>query len=282
MRKLALTMPVAVFAAVLISLPVMGTGCQKLQARDHLNKGVNAFKNAQYPEAVEHFKKAIDLDPSFATARLYLGTAYMQQYIPGADSDENKQMAKAAESTFQDVLKDDPKNVTAISYLASLYLNLAGTSHDKKDWDRAREWYDRLTAVDPKNAVGYYSKGFIAWSQWYPAVGKARVEANMKADDPGPLKDKKVKEELKAQYGPIIEDGIKNLETALQVDPEYDDAMAYLNLLIRERADLVDNKEEYEAQIKIANDWVDKSLATRKVKMERKQKTGGGIIADQK
>jgi len=34
MRKVASILPVAALAAVLISLPVMGTGCQKLQARD--------------------------------------------------------------------------------------------------------------------------------------------------------------------------------------------------------------------------------------------------------
>ena len=275
MRKLALTMPVAVLAAVLISLPVMGTGCQKLEARDHLNKGVTAFKNAQYPEAVEHFKQAVELDPNFPTARLYLATAYMQQWIPGSISPENENMAKAAESTFRDVLKDDPKNVTAIAYLASLFLN-------QKKWDESRTWYDKLTAVDPKNAVGFYSKGFIAWSQWYPALGTARAELGMKLEDPGPIKDKKVKEELKAKYGPIIEDGLKNLDMALQVDPEYDDAMAYENLLIRERADLADTKEEYEQQIKTANDWEDKALATKRIKSEKKQKGPGGVVADQK
>jgi Tfp pilus assembly protein PilF len=270
-------MPVAALAAVLISLPVMGTGCQKLEARDHLNKGVAAFKNAQYPEAVEHFKQAVELDPNFPTARLYLATAYMQQWIPGADSDENNNMAKAAEATFRDVLKDDPRNTTAIAYLASLFLN-------EKKWDEARSWYDKLTDVDPKNAVGYYSKGFIAWSQWYPAEGTARAMLGMKLEDPGPIKDKKVKEELKAKYQPIIQDGLKNLDMALQVDPEYDDAMAYENLLVREGADLCDTKEEYEKQIKIADDWMQKALDTKKMKNEKKQKTagGGGIVADQK
>jgi Tfp pilus assembly protein PilF len=266
---------VAVSAALLISLAVMGTGCQKLQARVHLNKGVAAFKNAQYPEAVEHFKKAVDLDPNFPTARLYLATAYMQQWIPGADSSENNNMAKAAENTFRDVLKDDPKNVTAISYLASLFLN-------QKRWDDAKDWYDRLIKVDPKNAVGYYSKAFIDWSEWYPADGKARIDTGMKLEDPGPIKDKKVKEELKTKYTAIIDDGLKNLDMALQVDPEYDDAMAYENLLIREKADLADTKDEYEQHIKVANDWVDKAMAVKKVKTERKQKTAGGIVAEQK
>src|ERR1017187_8061109 len=96
MRKLASILPVAALAAVLISLPVMGTGCQKLQARDQLNKGVAAFKNAQYPESVEHFKTAVELDPNFPTARLYLAMAYLQQYIPGAESPETDKMAKAA------------------------------------------------------------------------------------------------------------------------------------------------------------------------------------------
>ena len=64
-----------------------------------------------------------------------------------------------------------------------------------------------------------------------------------------------------------------------QINPEYDDAMAYENLLIRERADLADNKEEYEQQIKIADDWVQKTLATKKIKAEKKSKTAGGGIA---
>jgi hypothetical protein len=91
-----------------------------------------------------------------------------------------------------------------------------------------------------------------------------------------------VREELKAKYGGIIDEGLKNLDEALKVDPKYDDAMAYENLLIRERADLADSKEEYEQQVKIANDWVDKAMAVKKEKTEAKQKTGGGIVAEQK
>ena len=74
-------------------------------------------------------------------------------------------------------------------------------------------------------------------------------QAGHEAGRPGPIKDKKVKEELKAKYWPMIDDGIENLEKALQLDPEYDDAMAYVNLLFRERADLVDTPEEYKKEI---------------------------------
>ena len=132
----------------------------------------------------------MELDPGFSAARLYLATAYMQQYIPGADSPENDQMATAAYDNFKDVLEDDPNNSVAIASIASLNLN-------QKKWDEAQQWYDKLIAVDPQNADAYYSLGFIAWSKWYPAYGTARANLGMKQEDPGPIKDKKVKEELK-------------------------------------------------------------------------------------
>ena len=263
----------SVAAGVLV---LVGASCQKLKSRDQLNQGVRAFQSAQYPEAVEHFKTAVELDPAFPTARLYLATAYFQQYIPGAESPENTQMAKAAYDQFMKVLDQDTRNTVAMASVASLYLY-------QKKWDDAQQWYEKLVAVAPDNADAYYSLGFIAWSKWYPAYGTARVELGMKQDDPGPIKDKKVKQELKTKWLPTINAGLQALDKTLQINPEYEDAMSYENLLIRERADLLDSKEEYDAAIKVANDWVQKALETKKIKADRKEKkSGGGIVAEQK
>jgi tetratricopeptide (TPR) repeat protein len=267
MRKWILFLTVA-------GLALLNAGCQQLKARDQLNKGVQAFKSAQYPEAVEHFKMAVGLQPDFAVARLYLATAYMQQYIPGANSPENNQMAQAAHDQFMLVLEKDSKDKTAIASIASLYLN-------QGKWDEAKQWYEKMIAVDPNNADAYYSLGFIAWSQWYPELGKAKAALGMKQEDPGPIKDKKVKEELKAKYLPIVDSGLAALDKSLAIRPDYDDAMAYENLLVREKADLASSKDEYEKQIKIADDWFNKTVATRKEKAEKKGKTPGGIVADQ-
>src|SRR5664280_3636661 len=117
MRKMALILGVA-------ALAVLSVSCNQLKSRDQLNQGVQAFKNAQYPEAVERFKTAVELDPTFSTARLYLATAYMQQYIPGADSPENNKMAVAAYDQFMKVLEQEPKNPIAIASIASLNLCL--------------------------------------------------------------------------------------------------------------------------------------------------------------
>ena len=42
--------------------------------------------------------------------------------------------------------------------------------------------------------------------------------------------------------------------------------MSYMNLLIRYRADLDDTKDQYTADIKEADDWMEKSLDTTKAK----------------
>ena len=266
-------------------LVLVSTGCDKLKSRDELNKGVAAFKNAKYPDAVEHFKTAVDLDPSNPNARLYLATAYMSQYIPGADSPENLQNAKAANDQFLKVLEQEPKNTTAVTSLASLHYSEAqgtqGLEAKFKKLDEARDWYQKLAQLDEKNKEAFYSLGVITWAKWYPQLATARAKLGMKPEDPGPIKDKKVKEELKTQYGPMVESGMQNLQRALDIDPQYDDAMAYMNLLIRERADLADSSDEYKKQVDMADNWVQKALETKKIKAERAMKKGPGGIAPQ-
>jgi Tfp pilus assembly protein PilF len=254
--------------AAVASLSLFATGCEKLKARDNLNKGVQAYKNAQYPQAVEHFKTAVELDPTFPTARLYLATAYMSQYIPGAESPENVQMADAAHEQFAKVLEQDPKNEVAIASIASLYFN-------QKKLKDAEEWNKKLISVNPQNKEAYYTLGVIAWTNaWKPRM-EARAKLGMKPEDPGPIKDKKVREELKQQNEALVMDGIKNLEKALEIDPEYDDAMAYANLLHRELADLAASPDEYKKETEIADNFVQKALETKKIKAERKPAHGG-------
>ena len=43
-------------------------------------------RTLSYAEAVSDFQKAVDLEPNNLNAHLYLGTAYMTQFIPGDNS----------------------------------------------------------------------------------------------------------------------------------------------------------------------------------------------------
>jgi TonB family protein len=237
-----------------------------MDAQGWLNRGVQEFKSGNYPQAVAAFQRAVDSDPTFMTARMYLGTAWMQQYIPGADSAGNRETAAAATREFLKVVDMDPGNKTAMAYLGSLNLN-------QKKWDEAQAWYEKLVAADPGDANAWYSMGFIAWSRWYPAYAEARKSLGMKPQDPGPLPAGAVKEELKTRYGAVIEGGLQALQQALLINPKFDDAMAYANLLIRERADLRDTSGEYQQDVAVADDWVHKALA---VKKENGLMGGGG------
>jgi len=273
-----------VSVSLLAGALLVSTGCAKLKSRDDLNKGVGAFKNAKYGDAVNFFQDAISLDPDNPNARNYLATAYMMQWIPGADSPENKQFAEKAKEEFGKVLEKNPNDTVALASLASLsYFEAQSLPPDQKmaKLDEAAKWNRQLVSADPKNRDAYYSLGVIDQNKFYPALMNARLNANMKAEEPGPLKDKKAKEALKTQYLPVIDDGLQNLQKSLDVDKENDDAMAYMNLLIREKADLADNSDEYKKQIEVADSWLQKALDTKKIKTENaNKKSGGGIVQE--
>jgi len=245
---------------------LLGTGCNKLKARDHLNQGVNAFKSGNYSEASDHFKTAISLDPTFDTARLYLATSYVQQYIPGTETPENKKFATAAMSEFQTVLGANPdpsSKLLATESMASLYYNM-------KDFNKAEDWNKKVIELDPKNKEAYYTLGVIPWTTFIGPDREARLNEKMRPEDPAPLKDAKERAELKAKYWDSLTQGIEYEKKALAVDPEYENAMAYMNLLIRYRADLQDSKEQAAADVKEADSWVEKALETQKIKAKRK------------
>lgn len=248
-----------------IGLVATGAGCgnalQQLRARDQLNKGVNAFKNANYAIAVEHFKRAVDLDPGFMNARLYLATAYMSQYVPGAPSEDNKRNAEAAEKGFLDVLEREPSSVLAVGYLGSLAFN-------QQKLDEAKKWYQKLIEMDSTQKTAYYTIGVIDWTKCFQPQTEAWAKLGMRPEDPGPIKDKKAREELRAKNEAVAQEGITMLEKALQIDPDYDDAMAYMNLLYRQKAFIAETAEDNKKLQDDADQWMQKALATRKKKSE--------------
>ena len=263
------------------SLLFVSSGCEKLRARDNLVKGINAFKSAKFADAVGNFKAAVELDPSLASARLYLATAYRSQYIPGAESEENRDFAKRAMEEFMKVYEQEPNNKLALQSIASLHYDEAQAFtalEDKfKKLDEAKSWHEKILKVDPSAKESLYTIGVIAWAKTYPIRKKARVELKMKDEDPGPIKDVKVRNQLAARNMPIIEEGMAAMRKAIEVDKEYDDAMAYLNLLLREKADISDTSALAKQYSDEADSWVQKAVETKKVKAAR-MPTQTGII----
>jgi tetratricopeptide (TPR) repeat protein len=245
-------------------------GCNKLKARDQLNKGVEAYKNSHYEQAIDHFQQSVQLDPALINARMYLATAFVSQYIPGVDSPDNIRAAEQAIEQYQFVIDHNPaREQKANSAKGIAYLDL-----NMKKFDEAKKYYRIASDVDPNDAEPYYSVGVIDWTACYQPRMEERAKLGLKPDEP--LKDKKVCAALKEKNGSNIQEGIDNLKKALDLRPDYDDAMAYMNLMYRERADVTcDNPAARAADLKTADEWVDKTLAVKKAKAEKQPGAGG-------
>ena len=275
-RSIRLLTLAAAMLAILSSV-----GCSKLRARDNLNKGVTAYKNAKYEEAIDHFQQAVALDPSLINAKMYLATAFAQQYIPVVDEASNVNMAQQAIEQYQKVL-DMPgaqrdQKVNSAKGIAYLYLNM-------KKFDDAKKFYRMAGDLDPNDPEPYYSVGVIDWTACYQPRMEERAKLGLKPDEnlnPKNKDQKKACDELKVKNMPSITEGIDSLNKAIQLRPDYDDAMAYLNLMYREKADVeCDDLAARQEDLKTADHWVDQTLSTKKAKAE-KQPGQQGITMDQ-
>jgi hypothetical protein len=268
------TRRISAFAA-LLALALGVSGCSKLKARDLLNKGVGAYKNAQYDTAIEDFKEAKDLDPTLMNARLYLATAYASQYIPGAPSEQNVRLGTQAVNEFKDVLSIDPNNLSAIDGIGSILFQMAGTPYDPKKFEESKSYHQKHIDGKPNDPEPYYWIGVIDWTLAFRANGELRAaynreHINKQVRDTDPLPPS-LRAEYAAKYDSLVEEGITNLKKSIEVKPDYDDAMAYLNLLDRRRADMVESAEERAALLKQADDLVDKVKEIKQKRAEQPQ-----------
>ena len=253
-------------------------GCNKLRARDQLNKGVQAYRGANYEQAIEHFKNAVSLDGDLKVAKMYLATAYAQQYVPGVETPDNLRNAQQAIEEYKHVLEVDSKNVTSLKGIAFLYMQ-------QKKFDEARDFYKKAIDADPNDPETYYSVGVIDWSQVYKDAAEVKSKESLKVDDE--LKGKgsqKLCDQMRTKDGEIVDEGMKMLQTAIDKRQDYDDAMAYMNLLYRRKAaDMTCDDAQARADfVKTANDWSDKAMAARKKKAdEAAKKNTGGIVLEQ-
>jgi len=229
----------------------MASGCtfyNKLKARDHLNKGVQAYEAKDYVTADEHFTQSIQLDPELLHAWLYKATTYRVQVIPNVYTEDNKKRATDAIKAFQDVLKKDDKNINAIASIASLYTD------PLQDHEKAEEWHRTRLRINPKDPEPLYGIAVMDFG----TVNEKTGQTGENVENLSP--------EEKAQLNEQADAGIAALKQALEIKPEYTDAMQYLNLLYREKAKLTEDKAEKQRWLREAD-----TLAIEGLKLQRKQ-----------
>jgi Tfp pilus assembly protein PilF len=266
---------ISALAVVLAGMVLSMSGCNRLAARDQLNKGVDSYKSGKYEEAIGHFQKATELDPTLPMAKSYLATALSQNIVPGLDTPENLKTAQQAISIFQEVLAKDPTDVNSLKQIAGIYFNI-------KKLDEAKTWQKKVLAVDPKDPEAAYTVGVIDWTLAHENVLKALVPAGINDDGAGNAKaPKKIMDQIKDENSSLVEEALQYLNQAVANRANYDDAMAYLNLAYRRKADLdFGNDAARKEDLAKAEEWRTKAMGTRKANEEKKEKGPGGITMD--
>jgi tetratricopeptide (TPR) repeat protein len=271
-RPMKFTARIPVTAA-LLALLLTATGCDKLKARDQLTKGVQAFKSARYEEAVNHFQESIALDPNYEDAKLYLATAYSYQVVPNLDTPENLAIAQKALDGFNAVLAKDPNDLTALKQIASINRNI-------KKFDVAKEYEKKVIAVAPNDPEAYYTVGFVDWTLSYKnAITILAADGLTDAGDGNPKKSKSACQKLQAANTDLVNEGLQFLNKAVALNPNYDDAMQYLQLTYRRKADLeCGNEQGRKDDMAQVDQWIQKAMGARKINEEKKEKaTQGGV-----
>ncbi len=276
---------ITALAAILAGTAFSLSGCSQLEARDQLNKGVDAFKSAHYEEAIGHFQRATQLDPNLSMAKTYLATALAQNVVPGLSTPDNLKNANEAIEIFKEVLAKDPSDVNSIQQIAGIYYSIAD-HNNPQEWlsslEQAKEWQKKVLEVKPDNPEAAYTIGVIDWDIAHENLLKALQAAGFNDDGEGNIKvPKKVMEPVAQQNAPLVSEGLDYLNQAVKDNPNYDDAMAYLNLIYRRKADVdFGHPAEVKDDLAQAEKWRTDAMGTRKANEAKKNAGPGGITMD--
>jgi tetratricopeptide (TPR) repeat protein len=118
-------------------------------ARKEYDKGVNLDKSGKTDDAIDHYRKAIDLYPDFYAARNNLGTALM-----------NRSEYSQAKEQFEKVVALNATDAASYFNLANLYILT-------KQAENAQLWIERGLSRQPDSALGHFLQGSL-----YEMTGK--------------------------------------------------------------------------------------------------------------
>ena len=226
-----------------LCLTVASVSCTKIKARMAIKEANNAYDHENYKDALASYIKARNIDPSFPDLDRMIGYSEIGLYIPDQKTPENEAHADRAIAELNRYLTKRPDDEIARDALINMYLNANRTDDaiayfrkyleehpadlkavksiatlyaKKGDFNESLNWYQKITLLDAKNPESFYIFGVVC----YEKVAKNPPQ------DP-------------AEKMTIITKGKDALQRAIDIKPDYFEAMAYLNLLWRQQA-LVD------------------------------------------
>jgi TonB family protein len=244
-------------------------------ARTELNEGARAYKDGRFDEAEQHFRRALELDPTQKNAQLFLARAIQQQYKPGVETPENVAIAERAVATYQDVLNKDPQNEDAYKEAVLLYGQL---KQDEKVNEMLTQRANDFTVSNEKRAEAFT---ILASKKWLCSHDVTeRKENQAKEEKPGGAfihyrMPADSSDFYKARQ--CVDEGLQLAEQAVTLDPKSTGAWSYKVNLLREASKLAEmegdaaHKADFDRQYKEAFD-TQKGLSGEATRSEQAQR----------
>lgn len=263
-------------AVTLLMLPA--AGCNKFKARIQLKQGNEYYANEEYKQALGEFQKGLESDPEATFAWRSVGLSALAMFKPGDESPANQDLARVATEAFEKYLAD-PENAAdqkVKDYLLSMYIN-------SKQYDKALAFVDQEAQTDPTKAGdAMRSKiNILNQADRYDEAVKLGMAFEGK-DAPEILYTLGVSAWDKSYNDPkyslverehIVDLGLGATDKALKIKPDYFEAMAYYNLLYREKAKMTTDPAARQAFLDKATEWMQKAIELRKKAAANEPKT---------
>ena len=281
--------PVALFA-----LLSMCAGCSEVRGRRLIQKANQLYRDGQYQDAVAMFHEAEHFVPDFWVLWINLGYTCRQMLIPGAKTAENAVAARCALDAFkklQELKPGDPRGPALYEQtlfetdqyeaLAAMYARrieqnpgdeeaLNGLIQVHSKWpehlDDAVAWYRKKADLKRSDAEAQYAVGVFIWHRLFANGGGADKASFDPRPDPTKKQPKTpppsaTGEIVGARRIELSDLGIQYLERALEQRSKYHEAMAYLNLLYRQKSYAYFNDpDSWQKCIDKAIEWRDKTI----------------------
>jgi tetratricopeptide (TPR) repeat protein len=232
-------------AVPLIAAVAMTAGCKRFQEQVFLKKGNELYTGQKYEEAIKEYEQLLKIDPKDWDGNYLTAVSYLALYHPGSEHPKDQEYAQKGLAAFEKTLEltapsPEVREKTERFYLSFLdstgdkdkaiaylekqlasrpndlaLINQIATLYQKKgDFTKALEYFEKRANMDPTNKETWYTLGVNCWARSYH--GGVTVS-----------------QEEREQ---VVEKGIMALEKALAIDPNYFDALSYINLIYREKA----------------------------------------------
>ncbi len=256
--------------AAIVCLAGLGSGCEyakKVIAKDKLNQGAILYNQGRAKDAQVFFRDATELDSENPIAWLYYGATLVKDY-KSQSGDERIKTANEALDVYKKARELAEGNCktqdNAVSYIATIYDDLDNADENRK-WLLERA--DGPCSTKEIKATTYYS---IAVKYWTVSYDQTTRYADKTATDPFHYRnmDYPAAQADKVRSEEAIVKGLEYIEKALEVDPEYVDAMFYKGLLYRERQKLTKEEAKRKELDQLAQKISDEASALQKKKEE--------------